>query len=184
MNRVYIVDVLPLLNEEVYKYYYDRVGKYRQKKADKLILPLDKARSLGVGAVLRFAIEDCTDYDFDNLTFFEDEKGKPRVLDDIFYFSLSHSGNFAVCAISETPVGVDIEEDKKLPEKIRRRFAKDVLEWTKREAKGKLTGNGFFDATPDKYVYTHKKTDGMLITVCSDKEYFDFLYYHLPYPCN
>ena len=91
---------------------------------------------------------------------------------------------------TETPAPVkqnffdDIEEEKELPERIRKRFAKDVTEWTKREAKGKLTGNGFFDNTTDKYIFTHKKTDGMLITVCSDKETTDFLYYHLPYPCN
>lgn len=184
MNRVYILDVRPLLNEEVYKYYYDRIGKARQEKANKLISPMDKARSVGAGAVLRFAVEDCTHYNFDSLLFYEDEKGKPRVSDDIFYFSLSHSGNYAVCAISDTPIGVDIEEDKELPERIRKRFANNVTEWTKKEAKGKLTGNGFFDNTPDKYIYTHKKTDGMLITVCSNKDTADFLYYHLPYPCN
>ena len=184
MNRVYILDVSPLLNEEVYKYYYKIVGEVRQKKADKLISPIDKARSIGAGALLRFAIEDSTEHNYDDLKFYINEKGKPYVFGNEFYFSLSHSCNYAVCAISDSPIGVDIEEDKELPEKIKERFAKNVLEWTKREAKGKLTGNGFFDTTPDTFIYTHKKADGYIITVCSNKEINDLLYYHLPYPCN
>ena len=182
LNRVYVTDVRPLLNEEVYEYYYARIGGHRRKKADKLISAADKARSVGAGAVLRFAIEDCTSYNYDELTFLTDEKGKPYVAGVPFHFSLSHSGDYAVCAISDTPVGVDVEKETELSEGVKSRFAETVLEWTKKEAKGKLTGNGFFDTTPDTYVYTHKKADGYIITVCSDKKINSFLTYHLPMP--
>lgn len=184
MNKVYIVNILPLLNEEVYKYYYDRVGEHRRRKADRLLAVIDKARSVGAGAVLRFAIEDCTEFNYDELEFDVDENGKPYVKNAPFHFSLSHSGDYAVCAISDSPVGVDIEQERELTEKFKKRFAETILQWTKKEAKGKLTGNGFFDDTPDSFVYTHKKTDGYIITVCSDKTIDDLLYYHLPYPCN
>ena len=40
------------MNGEVYEYYYKRVGEVRQKKADRLKLPEDKARSVGAGSVL------------------------------------------------------------------------------------------------------------------------------------
>lgn len=183
MNAVYITNITPLLSKEVYRYYYDRVGECRQKKADKLINALDKARCVGVGAVLRFAIEDCTDYKFDELSFAVEKNGKPYVTDNIFYFSLSHSGDYAVCAISDTPVGVDIELDRPLPEDVQKRFASNILEWTKKEAKGKLTGAGFFDKSENNHVYFHKKTDGYIITVCSNKKIDNFFEYHLPFPC-
>ncbi len=183
MNSVYITNIVPLLRKEVYEYYYDRVGKYRQEKADKLKKTADKARCIGVGAVLRFAIEDATTYNFDDLTVKTTDKGKPYIEDIPFYISVSHSGDYAVCAISDSPIGVDVEKERDLPERIQKRFAKDIIEWTKKEAKGKLTGNGFFDSSPDKYIYSHERVDGYLITACSDKKIDSFLTYHLPFPC-
>ena len=183
MNSVYIVNVTPLLNKEVYNYYYRRVGKLRQIKADRLLSDIDKARSVGVGAVLRFAVEDSTSFNFDELELKFTDKGKPFFEGNPFYISLSHSGDYAACAISDTPIGVDIEKDSVLPEKIQKRFAKDILEWTKKEAKGKLTGNGFFDQTEDNFVYTHHTIDSYTITVCADKKTDNFYIYHLPFPC-
>lgn len=182
MTSVYIVNVQPLLNKDVYEYYYNRIGKIRQTKADRLLLPEDKARSVGAAAVLRFAVEDSTEYNFDRLTLLTDPKGKPYFEGNPFFISLSHSGDYAVCAISDSPVGVDIEKDRILSENFQERFAATVLEWTKKEAKGKLTGNGVFDKTEENYVFTHEKTDGYIITVCSQKEKADVKYYHLPYP--
>ncbi|MBQ6702106.1 MAG: hypothetical protein IJN17_04040 [Clostridia bacterium] len=183
IKKVYITNILPLLNEDVYQYYYDRIGEYRQNKANKLVSDIDKARSVGAGAVLRFAIEDSTNYNYDKLRFSIEKNGKPYVEDEPFYFSLSHSGDYAVCAISDAPIGVDIEQETELSEKFRKRFADSIVDWTKKEAKGKLTGNGFFDTTEDSFVYTHKKEDGYIITVCSDEKVTEFLYYHLPFPC-
>ncbi|MBE6718409.1 MAG: hypothetical protein E7574_04045 [Ruminococcaceae bacterium] len=183
MNCVYITNITPLLKPDVYKYYYDKTDINRQQKADKLILPIDKARSIGLGALLRFAIEDSTDYKYENLSFKTMENGKPYIEGNPFYFSLSHSGDYAVCAISDTPVGIDIELDKELSTLVKKRFAENMLEWTKREAKGKLTGNGFFDKTEDTFIYSHKETDGYIITVCSDKKFDNFYTYHLPFPC-
>ncbi len=37
------------------------------------------------------------------------DKGKPRFEGDPMYFSLSHSGSFALCAVSDFPVGADLE---------------------------------------------------------------------------
>ena len=40
----------------------------------------------------------------------ENEKGKPEIIGfEGFFFNLSHSGDWAVCSISDEPVGVDIE---------------------------------------------------------------------------
>ena len=183
MNAVYITNVTPLLNKEVYNYYYDRVSQQRKQKADGLKYIADKARCVGAGAVLRFAVEECTPYNFDELELLKTESGKPYVKNNPFYFSLSHSGDYAVCVISDTPVGIDIELDKPLADSMQKRFAKNILEWTKKEAKGKLTGVGFFDKSETDYVYTHKKTDGYIITVCSDKTIDNFFEYHLPFPC-
>ena len=183
MVKVYVTNITPLMNSDVYRYYYDRVGKYRQEKADRLKSAEDRARSVGAGAVLRFAVEDSTDLNYDLLDFKTTESGKPYIENDPIFISLSHSGDYAVCAVSDSPIGVDIEQEREFSQKIKERFAKSVLEWTKKEAKGKLTGGGFFDNTEDDFVYTHEFFDGYIITVCSKQKADAFLTYHLPYPC-
>ncbi len=59
------------------------------------------------------------------------EYGKPWLpqLPD-FHFSLSHSENMALCAVSSEPVGCDIEAPRDYDPKIARRFFhKDECEW-------------------------------------------------------
>ena len=182
MTSVYITNILSLMNGEIYEYYYSRIGKTRQDKANGLLRPEDKARSVGAGAVLRFAVEDSAQYNYDDLKLLTDKRGKPYFEGNPFFISLSHSGDYAVCAISDSPVGVDIEKEKTLTENFKKRFAPDILEWTKKEAKGKLTGVGVFDTPNENFIFTHEKTDGYIITVCSLKEKASVKYYHLPYP--
>ncbi len=86
--------------------------------------------------------------------------GKPR-LSDIpqIHFNISHSGAYAVCALSKVPCGIDIQEKKDLKnqrifEKIlSEKERKEVLSavdktaafykyWTRKESFLKLTGRG------------------------------------------
>ncbi len=176
MNVVYITNITPLLDKEVFDNNIDKVDEARQKKIRRLKRPLAKAQSLGVGLLLRYAVENNVNLEYNSLCFLTEDNGKPYVEGNPFYFSLSHSGDYAVCAISDSPVGVDIEKEKKLSEKIKGRFAKNILEWTEKEAKGKLTGGGFFDDTKGNFFFSHHKTtDGYIITVCSDKEFDKFV---------
>lgn len=82
------------------------------------------------------------------------EHGKPFIPGQA-HFSLSHSGKYAAIAVSETPVGLDIERIRPLPQKALERFllpdeiarcksAEDgVRFWTMKEAVSKVSGTGF-----------------------------------------
>ena len=90
------------------------------------------------------------------------ENGKPYLKNYPYYFNLSHSGKYIFCVISESEVGVDIQQTKPLiNNRIAERFfteaEKRQLEectspqekerlfyrfWTEKEAYGKLTGEG------------------------------------------
>ena len=51
------------------------------------------------------------------------EKGKPHIgnLSDV-HFNISHSGNYVVCAVSKTEVGIDVERIRKVNLRIAERF--------------------------------------------------------------
>lgn len=77
------------------------VSPQRREKTLHLKNDDDKRRSLGVELLLEKAAGR-SDY---TLT----ENGKPFFPDGGAYFSLSHCGKYAVCAVSGVPVGADIE---------------------------------------------------------------------------
>lgn len=90
----------------------------------------------------------------------KDESGKPYFKNGDLQFSISHSGETAVCALSVEPVGIDIEELREIrnAEELASRFlsksekyfvtqsadkAEAFLEvWTKKEAYLKRQGTG------------------------------------------
>ena len=99
------------------------------------------------------------------------EYGKPSLADESWHFSLSHSGDYVILAVSDTPVGADIEGTTKGTMKIARKaFPKKwVLElekldsvsspdfqkefsryWTLYEASVKLMGCGFAKKVSDE----------------------------------
>lgn len=88
------------------------------------------------------------------------------------YFSLSHSGSLAVCAIGNVPCGVDVET-RPVPERVVRRFFPDRIDkddtrilWTMRESAGKLNGKGFFAEPDPSVVFRTFKIGDSIVTVC------------------
>lgn len=85
------------------------------------------------------------------------EYGKPYFIDiENAYFSLSHSGKIAACAISDTPVGVDVQSERRPNMALAKRFfsEREYAEvnsepeimfnriWTRKEAAAKADGRG------------------------------------------
>ena len=149
----------------------DRVDK--KKNAD------ERIRSLGCLYLLGGALADAKT-DLDSLYY--TQNGKPCVKDG--YISLSHKGDVCVCAVSDKPVGIDVEIiTDAMPaayaflSEAEKAFAGDSPErfysvWTRKEAAVKLTGEGIkairkTDIFDKKYFFSQIKSEDCIITVCS-----------------
>ena len=58
------------------------------------------------------------------------EGGKPYLADCALYFNLSHSGSYVACALSDSPVGVDLQVNTKAQDRlINRVLTEEEREW-------------------------------------------------------
>ncbi|MBO4859256.1 MAG: 4'-phosphopantetheinyl transferase superfamily protein [Treponema sp.] len=124
MPAVYIGNIQSLKNEELFHKAYDSVSEYRQQKVCKMKHQEDKRRSLGAGLLLQKALSD---FGIDEKTtaFETNSNGKPYIScsdKEAVQFNLSHSGDYAMCIIGDSPVGCDVERVRKIDLKLAERF--------------------------------------------------------------
>ena len=110
------------------------------------------------------------------------ENGKPYFEGAPFFFNLSHSGEYVVCALSDAEVGVDIEKARPISDGVMRRCVGKCAEsdedntrlWTRYEAIGKYFGCGIpYQVDSDAYfIKEYFDLDGYALSVCSAKDDF------------
>lgn len=83
----------------------------------------------------------------EDITIFRTEKGKPYA-EGLPYFSVTHSVDYVAVAVSDHPIGIDMEllrpVDPRLAERIGADPARFFEEWTAKEAHYKIYGNPSF----------------------------------------
>ena len=159
--RIYVLDVSHISENEL-DIYLNRLSKFRRKKVNSLSKLTDKKLSVGVGLLLDIALKQYGLNECD-MTYRVNEYGKSEFenLTNI-HFSISHSGNYAVCAISDNRLGCDIEKIGRVDMKISNRFFtkaecdrinslnfdEQKIElakiWTVKESYGKAIGRGVY----------------------------------------
>lgn len=119
MNCLLWFDADALCDDAAYAKARARVSPARRDKADAFRIAKDRRLSLGAGLLLceafdRLGIEE------PQLAF--DENGKPYLpgREDV-RFNLSHSGHYAALALSDEPVGVDVEQVRSFSEALVKR---------------------------------------------------------------
>lgn len=193
MITLYITDVSDL---ELKSSLINRLTAERTEKLHRLKQISDKKLCLGAGLLLDdYVIKGKKS--LYNIS----ENGKPY-FENGPYFSISHSGNFAVLAVSDNEIGCDIEKqtDRNFFELSRFVFHKNETElitqsdnvkdafftlWTKKEAFLKYSGIGFrrktteidlsqdtFEENGIVYYFKHYNKDNCKICLCSAKNDF------------
>lgn len=105
----YSVADIRRFSDENFNEFYSYISKHRQKKADSYKLKNDRKLSILSSYQLEklFSFMGVKEpYNYSALP-----NGKPILLGDDISFSLTHSGNYAACAVSRKyDVGIDVED--------------------------------------------------------------------------
>ena len=158
MLKLYHCDISKMSDDEFIKFCYGEKGTTKEKM-QKLNKKRAKKLSVAAGALVRRAIAEEFNIDKDSIRFRRDKKGKPYTESAKVEFSISHSKSIAVCAISDRPVGIDIEKMRDVNFNVAKRlFTPDEQKyvfqikklqkqrffevWTRKEAYVKLLGYG------------------------------------------
>lgn len=170
---------------------YSETAKFFPETAERIknCRPDDKNRNLAGRLLLKKMIKERYGKEDFKLGF--NENGKPVL--DFCFISISHSGDYAVCAVADLPVGVDIEHmggfkkrEKYMlftpleSEYINRKDSEDRFYtlWTRKEAYIKAKGGILADAAKtelvtggfsllnlyDGFRFTTDKSDGYIIS--------------------
>ena len=155
MVYLYTFDVSTLPDMDQCAELIKQLPKARQEKVEKCKKEEKARQSLGAGLLLEKVFKEhgiCTN------DIRIGRHGKPEV--DGLYFNLSHSGSMVICAVSEKPVGCDVEQMRSAPRKIAthffckseeeylRKFDGESYDreffrlWTIKESYIKMTGEG------------------------------------------
>ncbi|NLI57639.1 MAG: 4'-phosphopantetheinyl transferase superfamily protein [Clostridium sp.] len=115
------------INNEVDKKLYEKALSYipenKQKRIKRFLKYEDSLRTLIAEVLIRKIIMQELKIPNGEIFFKINNYGKPYLKDwDEFHFNISHSGKWVVCAISNKPVGIDVERIKDLNIKIADRF--------------------------------------------------------------
>ena len=159
--EIYYANVTCLKDEDIFRRLYEKMPDDRRAAADRLRFDADRRLSVGAFSLLRYALmkKGLTEV----FPISSGEHGKPYFPDrrDL-HFNLSHSGDVALCALSDRDIGCDAEKIRKPPFRVAEKFFSEEERkyvfsggtekertnrffkvWTLKESALKATGSGF-----------------------------------------
>ena len=90
---------------------YRAAAPDRQARADRFRFEDDRKRCLCADMLARRMLAKIADVSPADISFTQGDKGKPYA-NVPFFFNVSHSGDFVLCAVSDVPIGADVEHIK------------------------------------------------------------------------
>ena len=174
------------MDEDAYAAALALLSPQRQERVAGIALPDDRKRTVAAEWLLRTEAGKRLGVAPKDVPLVTDEESRPVLEGADLYCSVSHSGAWAVCALSDKPIGVDVEVIRAADEKFMRRIcSEDELRyvrygdegcfarfwecWTAKEALFKLTQQGPLlslsrFALPQNAVLEHVTANGCSVT--------------------
>lgn len=143
------------LSDNALSEWFSQMSTERKEAVKKLKTPHKQKQKIAADYICRKAISEFCKIAPQKIEFNVSEYGKPFAKDLNVNFSISHSGDYAICAVSDKKIGIDIEKIREINPKSASKFAcKNEEEyifahengffeiWTLKEAYFKCIGTG------------------------------------------
>ena len=98
------------LTDALYERYLGMMSPERRERTARKVIREDRLRSVAGELLVRRSAAELLGVAEDAVPLCSDGRGAPTLEGTGLFVSIAHSGNYAVCALSDTPVGIDIEE--------------------------------------------------------------------------
>ena len=151
------------MTKEEYDTYFALMSSEKRERVSRFKNIEDKKRSVCAEMLAKRAIAEKCGIKESDIIFDIQDGGKPFCKNAVIHFSISHSGDYAVCAVSDAQVGIDIqkireysrntahrvcsESELEIIEKSEEEATEFIKLWTKKEAVMKMKGIGI--ASPE-----------------------------------
>ena len=174
-TAIYIFDTKVLEDKTIFSEELAKMTDYRKQRVDSYRDENDRRLCLGTGIVLSYALKKAGENEAE-LEYTKKESGMPYFKNrPDLHFSLSHSGERAMCAVSDSPIGCDVE----LLGNGEASYS-DTVHWTQIESYAKATDTplaylmGNKTAMDSAYQFSgFERNDGYIYTVCSKETITD-----------
>lgn len=145
--QIYKCNISEIAENEINEW-FDCMSKERRDEVMRLVSKDKRTSKIAADRLCRKAVSDFCGVSPEKIEFKKNKYGKPFAKDFSVHFSISHSGDMVVCAVSDKKVGIDIEKIKPFNPKAAERFATEKeLEYIR------STENGFFEMWTLKEAY-------------------------------
>lgn len=166
MIEMLFVKVPNEIDRHVLNFLSSNVSKEKQQAFVRYVNVKDAYRSLLGELLIRKYLIQVLNIPNENILFRKNEYGKPFVDFDI-HFNISHSDEWVVCAISNHPVGIDIERISEIDIKIAEQFFhENEYIWLQSKAQNSQVSS-FFELWTIKESYIKAIGKGMYIPINS-----------------
>lgn len=162
VNKLFVVPLDESFDSELYDTLSLLVSPDKKSRLDSYKSDIDKKLGLYADLLVRVAIHQDLDMENGDIRFGTNSYDKPFLLNNQdYHFNTSHTHNMIAVAVSDKPVGVDVEKIREIDFGVAKRFFSEnelnyIKEsqdqefkrffeiWTKKEAYVKYIGKGLF----------------------------------------
>lgn len=184
--------------DEQYEYWYNLMSENKKSRVDKYRFDDAKKRTVFGEMLARKAIADLCKVDIQTVEIEAQKNQKPYAKGIDVHFSISHSKDVVVCAVSDKPIGIDVEKIRPINLSVAKRVCTDdeLLEvfgrvpkdddfgytdntqvltrffkqWCAKEAYVKCSGKGLSSGLEHTPENKSFVQDGYVICICQQQE--------------
>ncbi len=111
--------------DQEYQRWYSLMSESKKKRVDRFRFDDDKKRTVFGEMLARKALSQWCGVDKQSIVFGQLDNGKPYAKKIDAHFNISHSNDVVVCAVSDVPVGIDVEKIRPVDLSVSKRVCTD-----------------------------------------------------------